>query len=206
MVAEVARGREIDGAWQDRTTAAASLGVTLDVLDKRFRPAARAAAEKLDDQPSERALGRHLQVYVRALVEAYVSERIERATARLRTRLARLEQAADPDDAALWAGDAEGSPSLERLRKAKAALAELDLQERRGDLVDRHKFEGLLNRNAAILRGAGEALQRHYGPEAQGLLDEALDDADAEIVRHFARYEAGDDEDRPVTAREGESG
>ena len=49
-------------------------------------------------------------------------------------------------------------------------------------------------------------MQRHYGPEAQGLLDEALDDADAEIVRHFARYEEGDDEDRPVAAGEGESG
>ena len=82
------------------------------------------------------------------------------------------------------------SPELERWRRARADMAELDLEQRRGDLVDRREFQALLLRTAHILRGLGESLQRQYGPDAQGLLDEAIDDVEREVQRHFARYES----------------
>ena len=189
LVSEVASGRAIDGAWLSRPMAAAALGVSPNVLDKRFRELARDESGKPGAAPCERGTGHTLEVYVRALVEAWVNFRIERALGPLREQL-RAARAAPgvPDDAALW-DSGDGSPALERYRAARADLAELDLEERRGDLVDRREFQALLLRTAHILRGLGESLQRQYGPDAQGLLDEAIDDVEREVQRHFAQYE-----------------
>ena len=177
--------------------AAAALGVSPNVLDKRFRELARDESGKPGAAPCERGTGHTLEVYVRALVEAWVNFRIERALGPVREQLraARAGQAI-PDDAALWdSGDGQPpSPALERYRAARADHAELDLEQRRGDLVDRREFQALLLRTSHILRGLGESLQRQYGPDAQGLLDESIDDVEREVQRHFAQYEQeGDD-------------
>ena len=37
-----------------------------------------------------------------------------------------------------------------------------------------------------MIRGAGDALQRHYGQAAAEILTDALDDAEREILRTFA--------------------
>lgn len=68
------------------------------------------------------------------------------------------------------------SPALERYRAARAGLAELDLLERNGTLLDRQKAHEAHARMARILQTLGENLQRHHGPAAQQLLNEALDD------------------------------
>jgi len=82
--------------------------------------------------------------------------------------------AADPDDP--FADDSD-SPALERWRAAKADLADLDLAERRRQLVPREQIHTLLGQIANLLRSAGDDLQRHHGPDAHAILDEALDDA-----------------------------
>jgi hypothetical protein len=74
---------------------------------------------------------------------------------------------------------------LERFREAKANLAELDLQERKGELVPRDEIREGLGRFAARIRGAGDLLERQFGPEAAEILREALDDCTLELDRSF---------------------
>ncbi len=84
----------------------------------------------------------------------------------------------------------EGSPALERYREERAALARIDRLEREGALVSRgHVREGL-GRIAAILRMAGETLERQYGPAALEILHEALNDAEAEVIRSLGAAES----------------
>ena len=87
-------------------------------------------------------------------------------------RQARADQAADP----LLAGAA--SPALEQYRRERAKIARLDRLERERELVPRDEVHTLLGQIAVVLRSAGETLQRTYGPEAQTILDEALDEAE----------------------------
>jgi hypothetical protein len=87
------------------------------------------------------------------------------------------------DDDELMQGN--GSPALERYREERAAIARLDRLEREGLLVPRDEIRQVLGRVATILRGAGDALQRQFGPMALEILYEALDDAEREIDRSF---------------------
>ena len=52
-------------------------------------------------------------------------------------------------------------------------------------LVSRDEIREGLGRIAAIIREAGEALQRQFGPAALEPHNEALDDAELQIVRLF---------------------
>lgn len=78
-----------------------------------------------------------------------------------------------------------GSPALERYREERAALARLDRLEREGQLLSREHTRIALSRIATILRGAGDALRRQFGPAAVEILYEAMDDADREIDSTF---------------------
>jgi hypothetical protein len=78
-----------------------------------------------------------------------------------------------------------GSPALERYREERAAMARLDRLEREQKLLPRDVAREALGRVAAILRGAGDSLQRQYGPGAVEILYEALDDSQREIERAF---------------------
>lgn len=89
-----------------------------------------------------------------------------------------------PDDDDLLQADVS-SPALERYREERALLARLDRREREGTLVPRHQVRDGLERIAAILRAAGDQLQREYGAGALELLSDALDDAQREIDRLF---------------------
>lgn len=80
------------------------------------------------------------------------------------------EKSEDP----LLVGQAVDSPGLERYRQAKAALAELDLQERTGELISRDKTVAILERWTSIISGMSERLLRLYGPGSVAILDEAL--------------------------------
>ena len=78
-----------------------------------------------------------------------------------------------------------GSPALEEYRQERAKLARLDRLEREDLLIPRNEAREALGRIASILRGAGDALGRQFGPGAVELLHEALDDAQREIDRVF---------------------
>jgi hypothetical protein len=100
--------------------------------------------------------------------------------------------AKDDDDPLL---NAPASPALERYREERAALARLDRLEREGQLIPRDQARESLGRVAAILRGAGEVLQRQFGATAGELLYEALDDCTREIEHFFGSGEGGADAD-----------
>lgn len=89
------------------------------------------------------------------------------------------------DDDPLMQGT--GSPALERYREERAAMARLDRLEREQNLIPRGEVREALGRIAAILRGAGDVLQREAGRAAFEILCEALDDAQREIDRAFGK-------------------
>lgn len=77
------------------------------------------------------------------------------------------------DDPLLSAGD---SPGLERYRLAKAALAELELQERQRTLLPVEKVREVLLRWAMLVRRMAERLGKRYGAEAAGAVSDCLDE------------------------------
>jgi Fe-S cluster biosynthesis and repair protein YggX len=87
------------------------------------------------------------------------------------------------DDDDLMNGAA--TPALERYREERAAMARLDRLEREGKLVSRDTIRQSLAQAAALIRGAGESLQRQFGEGAADVLNEALEDAEREIIRFF---------------------
>jgi hypothetical protein len=93
------------------------------------------------------------------------------------------------DDDELMQGS--GSPALERYREERAAIARLDRMERESALLPRHEVREAMGRVAAILRNAGDALQRQFGPAAVEILYEAIDDARREIDRSFGQQSEG---------------
>ena len=99
------------------------------------------------------------------------------------------------DDDELMQGSA--SPALERYREERAALARLDRLEREGHLLPRDEVREALGRIAAILRSAGDTLQRQFGQPAADILLEALDDAGREIDRAFQSTEDPNDQPPP---------
>jgi len=78
-----------------------------------------------------------------------------------------------------------GSPALERYREERAELARLDRLERQRQLLPRDLVRESLGRLAAVLRDAGDALQRQFGAEAMAIVREALETADREITRYL---------------------
>jgi hypothetical protein len=91
-----------------------------------------------------------------------------------------------------------GSPALERYREERALMARLDRLEREGQLLPRDEVRVALGRIAAIVRGAGDTLQRQFGQAAADILLEALDDAGREIERSFQGSEAAVDQPQPM--------
>jgi transcriptional regulator with XRE-family HTH domain len=77
------------------------------------------------------------------------------------------------DDPLLTEGD---SPGLERYRMAKAKLAELDLESRKNQLIDREKARDIFGRWATLIRRMGERLSKRWGNEAANMVNETLDE------------------------------
>ena len=84
------------------------------------------------------------------------------------------------DDEAM-AGPA--TPQLERWRKAKADIAEMDRDRLRGDLIPRAEIHEGHVRLAARLRQFGEILQQRFGPYAYALLKDLLEDYQNDVDR-----------------------
>lgn len=83
------------------------------------------------------------------------------------------------DDPLLAEGD---SPGLERYRMAKAQHAELDLQARRGELIDVGKCRETISRWAIVIRRMSERLQKRYGAGVSSEIETTLSECDG-IVR-----------------------
>lgn len=66
------------------------------------------------------------------------------------------------------------SPGLERYRLAKAGIAELDLRERQGELMNVAEVREFLDSFADILRRASEQLQRQFGRDALLIVTQAI--------------------------------
>lgn len=96
---------------------------------------------------------------------------------------ANAKKLAADDDALL--GAKVSSPALERFREERAKLARLERMERERLLVSRDAVREGLGRVAAVLRSAGETLQKQFGPAALEVLHEALDDAEEQVRRLF---------------------
>lgn len=77
------------------------------------------------------------------------------------------------------------TPALERKRMLEADKLEIQLEELRRRYVSRDELREGWSRIAAILRRAGESLQRQHGAEAHQILEDALDDADQAIEQAF---------------------
>lgn len=92
----------------------------------------------------------------------------------------RLAGAVDPAEGeAMLQGDS--SPNLERFRAARAKLAELELEERRRNLVALPEIHEVLCAISKLIRDAGDTLGRQFGDPARAILNRALDQADIKI-------------------------
>jgi hypothetical protein len=102
---------------------------------------------------------------------------------------ARKLSAADSVDPTL-AGVA--SPALEKKRQLECQRVELLLNREQGLWIERRLIHEGHNRMGAILRTAGEALLRQFGPAAQKIINDALQNCERETDRLLA---ADDDTD-----------
>ncbi len=96
---------------------------------------------------------------------------------------ARKLAGADDDDPAL-AGVA--SPALEKKRQFECRKLELQLEREQGLWIQRRIIHDGHSRIGGILRVAGEALLRQFGPQAQKIINDALDNCNREIDRLLA--------------------
>ena len=84
------------------------------------------------------------------------------------------------------------SPGLERYRLAKAAIAELELEQRKASLLSRDKARTALVRWASIIRRLGERLGKRYGPEATLTVNDALSECQLVVDHDFSGDEPAD--------------
>jgi hypothetical protein len=94
----------------------------------------------------------------------------------------RLAESAAAGDPMLAVGD---SPALERYRRARASLAELDYAERCGSVTSTEVLFAELLPIMQRVRTAGELLGREFGPAAQAVLTTAVDECCAELTRRM---------------------
>lgn len=134
-------------------------GVTPQQFNRLVRPVVPAAGYRSEGRGKQARRVYHVPTVIRAWRDAAV----EKAAA----------ANADPEAMLL---EGPSTPALERLRLAKAQLAELELAAKRQQLVPVEEVRsGLLGPFAGALRRAGEVLGRNYGPGAQQVLDDALE-------------------------------
>jgi phage terminase Nu1 subunit (DNA packaging protein) len=87
----------------------------------------------------------------------------------------------DAADELLAGGD---SPNLERYRAAKAALAELELEERKKKIISVQELRTVvLGPCAGFIRRAGERLGKRFGLEALNTINDALSEFDHHVER-----------------------
>lgn len=149
-----------------RKQMASLLDVRVQQFDKKYRPLIPHAYIAKSGTGKEVLFKRQA---VRAILDALVFEEKERA------KLAN-------DDALLLDGN-DKSPSIERLRLAKAKLAELELAEKRGQLIRPDLASTALLLVAGKLRKLGTRLGKKYGPAVSDDFERTLDECQNEMER-----------------------
>lgn len=87
------------------------------------------------------------------------------------------------DDAVAFAGP--NSPALERLRIAKAQIAELELEQKRLQTFSKDEVTKAFRALATSLRKGVEVLQRRFGEDARLVYEEALQSGMAALRREL---------------------
>ena len=161
MVVVIARTKAIPEGFLTVPAAAKLLGCSVQNVRSNYLP-------KLGGD--DIITGRPVRVRFAALVESIVARRVAEAIRQ------QPQPAADP---LLVEGD---SPGLERYRLAKAKHAELDLEQRRAELIDLAKCRDLFGRWGSVIRKMGDRVSKRFGVEANQMVAEAIDECDS-IVR-----------------------
>lgn len=128
--------------------------------------------------PADKQMRRGARIYIEA---AAITELWwERKHAARLKRNRRLDQEEESEDLEPEAGD---SAALERLRAAKAALAELELARRKGQLVEVESLRAAMAALATAARLFGDRLRERYGQEAAAMFNEWLETAAAAVAQ-----------------------
>jgi hypothetical protein len=71
------------------------------------------------------------------------------------------------------------SPHAERIREYRADLLEMERDNKRAQLIPRNQLEGPLGNLAMVLRNAIDMLARRFGNDAAGIMNDAINEAEA---------------------------
>jgi hypothetical protein len=85
------------------------------------------------------------------------------------------------------------SPNLERYRLARAQLAELELETKRGSVFPRDVARSVLGRIASLWRRYGERLGKRHGPEEVVSFNETFQEAQRVIDDEFGNGDISTD-------------
>lgn len=135
-------------------------GVNAQQFDRRFRP------HIPDSQVITQGTGRvalFKATAVRAIVDAMVAEERDRSQL--------------TNEEAMLSGDDGGDAGLRRFRMAKAQLAELELEQKRGELVAMQDIQAAFKRFAGIVRRGFASLGKKHGNQAKALAERTIDTA-----------------------------
>ena len=82
----------------------------------------------------------------------------------------------------LLAGDVQDSPALEKLREVTFRLKQLELEEKKRNLLRRDQIHEGFSSFAARIRSCGDQLQKKFGPDALEVLNAALEGGEQDIL------------------------
>ncbi|HEV7299711.1 MAG TPA: hypothetical protein VGN72_10130 [Tepidisphaeraceae bacterium] len=156
--------------WVTRTDAAALVSLSSRQFDEVIRPKLPADATK--------GKGAALRFNAAMVVTAIIAYRLEKA------------QPKSIDGDPFMAG--VDSPALERYRKARAELVEMDVQQRRKDVVRRSALLDAISPAIAAMRDAGRKLALDYGKEAGETYNEAVGEFESVLIDGLKRFDAAD--------------
>lgn len=130
-------------------------------------------------------------VYVRGRVvlDAWLANKLEQKAGR------RGEpppaSGADGDELVFAGAD---SPQLERYRKLKADMVQLDLLEREKRLIPRQQVRSFVDELASQFREEGAILQKQLGEDGANFHNERMAEIGLKIARHFGDLDDSDTE------------
>lgn len=142
--------------------ASAVLGISASQFDAAIAPLISKKYVKMN--------GRARYFFAPAFVKAYCDRA---ATMAVRDRSGGAE------DGEEFGGD---SPALERQRALRADLLEIELGQKRGELISVKDWEGLTDRIWGPIRRMGESMQRLFGREGLNLHRELVKELETELV------------------------
>ena len=91
----------------------------------------------------------------------------------------------------LLAGDVQDSPALEKLREVTFRLKQLELEEKKGNLLRRNQIHEGFAVFCARIRGCGDQRQKKCGPDALEILNQALEGGEKDILQLLGNVEEG---------------